>query len=82
MIEMMMPRSTGMLFLFLVGEVFLLNHQVAPIVCLSNLTFYVQPLSQIHWTELLKLATYFQEATRTCKRYCSIVFYSHLSIFV
>ena len=44
MIKMMLLRSTGMLSLFLVGEVFLLNHQVAPTVWLSNLAFYAHRL--------------------------------------
>ena len=48
MIKMMLLQNTGMLYQFLVGEVFLLNHQVAPTVWLLNLAFYTLPLSQTH----------------------------------
>ena len=43
-----------MLYLFLEGEVFLLNHQVAPTVLFSYLAFYALPLSQTYLLELLK----------------------------
>ena len=54
MIKMMLLQSTGMLSLFLVGEVFLLNHLVVTTVWLSNLAFYALSLSQTHQLELLK----------------------------